>query len=203
VTGYRANPIQGNYIVTTQTNQAETQNDRHTSSRPNPELLAAIDEHRAAAAGHIAYVVPMSELWEDDGHSDENCIVVPLSGATADEYDYGDGHLYAEVRGLHAGTALHCVMMAHGRIALSGPAVHLARAERRGRLLILWIFDDERAFSEYRFSDDLAEDLWVASRVAESHSIPTPGSTTRLRLAEARRVIDVSEYIVVGIQEVC
>ncbi|MGA9917027.1 MAG: hypothetical protein WBR17_31240 [Paraburkholderia sp.] len=186
--------------MTNQTNHAETQGDADASGQPNPELLAAIAEHRAASAKHIAYVVPMSELWEDEADSDEKCIVIPLPGISVDAIDYKDERLYAEVRYCPDGTALECVMMARERIALSGVAVHLTAAEHHGRLYVLWDFDDMWAFSAYRFNDELAEDMWVASRVAESHS--TPG-TPRLQLADSRRVIDISEHIVVGIPATC
>ncbi|MFM0348985.1 hypothetical protein [Paraburkholderia sp. RL17-347-BIC-D] len=181
--------------MTTQTN-AGTQNDADELSRPNLELLAAIAEHRATSAGHIAYVIPMSELWEDAVDSDEKCIVIPLPGISASEIDYKDERLYAEVRYRPDGTALECVMMGRERIALSGVAVHLTAAEHHGRLYVLWSFDDMWAFSDYRFNGELAEDMWVASRVAESHS--TPGSP-RLQLVDSRRVIDISEHIVVEI----
>jgi hypothetical protein len=181
----------------TQTSYEAIRNNTVASSQqPNPELLAAIAEHRVASAGHIAYVVPMSELWEDQAQSDEKCIVVPLPGISANEIDYKDERLSAEVRHCPDGTALECVMMARERIALSGVAVHLTAAEHHGRLHVLWNFDDMWASSEYRFNGELAEDMWVAARVAESHS--TPG-TSRPRLVDARRVIDISEYIVVGI----
>lgn len=182
--------------MTTQTTHAETSNEANALNRPNHELLEAIKEHRAASAGHVAYVVPMSELWEDEADSDENCIVVPLPGISADEIDYKDERLYAEVRHCPDGTALGCVMMARERIALSGVAVHLVAAEHQGRLNVLWNFDDRLTFSAYRFNDELAEDMWVASRVAESHS--TPGNP-RPQLADARRVIDIFEHVVVGI----
>lgn len=138
----------------------------------------------------------MSELWGDAVDSDEKCIVIPLPGISASEIDYKDERLYAEVRYRPDGTALECVMLARERIALSGVAVHLTAAEHRGRLYVLWDFDDMWAFSDYRFNGELAEDIWVASRVAESHS--TPG-TPRLQLADFRRVIDIFEHIVVGI----
>ncbi|SFU25866.1 hypothetical protein [Paraburkholderia aspalathi] len=186
--------------MTTQTNHAGTLNDADELSRPNPDLLAAIAEHRAASAEHIAYVVPMSELWEDVADSNEKCIVIPLPGISAGEIDYNDERLYAEVRYCPDGTALECIMIARERIALSGVAVHLTAAEHHGRLYVLWDFDDMWAFSEYRFNGELAEDMWVASRVAESHS--TPG-TPHLQLADSRRVIDISEHVVVGIPATC
>jgi hypothetical protein len=181
-------------------NQAGTQGDADTLGQPNPELLAAIAGHRAASAKHVAYVVPMSELWEDEADSEEKCIVIPLPGISADAIDYKDERLYAEVRHCPDGTALECVMMARERIALSGVAVHLTAAEHHGRLYVLWDFEDMWAFSAYQFNDELAEDMSVASRVAESHS--TPG-TPRLQLADSRRVIDISEHIVVAIPATC
>jgi hypothetical protein len=177
-------------------NQAETPNDHNALNQPNPELLAAIAEHRAASTKHIAYVVSMSELWEDEANSDEKCIIILLPGISAGEIDYNDERLYAEVRYRPDGTALECVMMARERIALSGVAVHLTAAEHHGRLYVLWDFDDMWAFSDYRFNGELAEDMWVASRVAESHS--TPGNP-HIQMADARRVIDIFEHIVVGI----
>lgn len=145
--GYRANHHKETYILTTQTNYAGRQNDADASSRPNPELLAAIAEHRAASTEHIAYVTPMSELWGDAVDSDEKCIVIPLPGISASEIDYKDERLYAEVRYRPDGTALECVMMARERIALSGVAVHSTAAEHHGRLYVLWDFDDMWVFS--------------------------------------------------------
>jgi hypothetical protein len=182
--------------LTTQTSHAGIQNGVDGLIRPNPELLAAITEHRAASTEHVAYVIPMSELWEDAADSDEKCIVIPFPGILASELDYNDERLHVEVRYRPDGTALECVMMARERIALSGVAVHLTAAEHHERLYVLWDFDDKWIFSNYRFDGELAEDMWVASRVAESHS--TPG-TPRLQLADSRRVIDIFEHIVVGI----
>jgi hypothetical protein len=194
--------IQGKYIVSNQTKLAENQSGRNTLRQPNSELLAAINEHRTTETAHFAYVVPMSELWEGNAGSDEKCIVVPLPGIRAEEIEVADERLFAEVRGLPDGTALECVMMARERIALSGAAVHSTGAEHHGRLLVLWYFDDQLTFSQYRIDDDLTEDMWVASRIAESHSTLKTGRAF-LELADQRRVIDVSAHIVVGIPETC
>lgn len=195
-------PYEENCILRTQSNQPEAHEGNDAPGQPNSELLAAIAEHRSTAVEHIAYVVPMSELWAHELTSNQNCLVVPLRGFRSDNIDVTDENFYACVRARDDRTSLECLMMARGQIALTGAAVRSAGAQTHGLLHVLWSFDNEWVFSKYRFSDGIAEDMWVAASIAQSSSSPTKGPVPHLRLADSRRVIDVSDYVVVGVPEV-
>jgi hypothetical protein len=185
----------------TMQNQEQVRDDVDGPDEFNQELLAAINEHRATAMARTAYVVPLAELWSDFDYGDEMCVVVPLPGVASGDVSYEGEHLYAEVCELPDGTSLHCLMCAAGRVALSGWAVHVARAERTGRLNILWMFDDNDLLREYRFGSDLAEDMWVASRIEDSHSTPKPDGVNESRVDGEPKVIGIYEHIVVQVEE--
>ncbi|MGU7778581.1 hypothetical protein [Burkholderia sp. PU8-34] len=135
----------------------------------NAELLAAIRTHVADSPARTAYVVPLSELWEQPQLTDEKCIVLPLPGTTATEIDLEDKTVSTQVRHRADGTSIECLLLANGRVAVSGPAINIAQSNDFGRILVVWVFNDKPTLSEYRFDAQLHEDLWAASMVAQSY----------------------------------
>ncbi|MGU7785047.1 hypothetical protein [Burkholderia sp. PU8-34] len=133
------------------------------------ELLATIQTHFASNSVRTAYVVPLSELWEQPQLTDEKCIVIPMPGTTATEIDYEDKSVATQVRRRADGTGIECLLLANGRVAVSGPAIDIAQSSTFGRIWVLWVFDDKSTLSEYRFDARLYEDLWATSMVAQSY----------------------------------
>ncbi|WP_207005059.1 hypothetical protein [Trinickia mobilis] len=134
----------------------------------NAELLAAIRKHFTSNSARTAYDVPLSELWEQPQVTDEKCIVIPMPGTTATEIDYEDKGVSTQVRRRADGTSIDCLLLASGRVALPGSAIDIAQSSDFGRILVLWVFNDKLTLSEYRFDEQLYEDLWAASLVAQS-----------------------------------
>jgi hypothetical protein len=182
---------QGHYILVTRKSKAKTQSAIDWQRAVNP-LLADIAQHRAASAGHIAYVVPMEKVWQEETRPDRKCVVVPLPGITSAEIAYDDEVLHSEVRRLPDGSFLQCVMVANERIALSGVAVREARAKQEGWLVILWLFDDKAVFSKHRFDEDLSDEMWCASHVAEEYNAYGPDKNFKPQSADHRGLFYVS-----------
>ncbi|RQS56876.1 hypothetical protein DID96_37035 [Burkholderia sp. Bp8963] len=142
---------------------------RFSETDINTALLAEIQAHFSAADVRAAYVVRLSELYEQPKDTNECGIVIPMPCKTAAEIDCEDRKVSTQVRRRKNGDRVECLLVAGGRVAVWGAAVDRARSHDFGRVSILWVFDDAQKLVEYSIDEQLYEDLWVAQQAAQSH----------------------------------
>jgi hypothetical protein len=85
------------------------------------------------------------------------------------------------------GTALECLMMTDGRVALCAKAVRQALGFRGNWFHVIWLFEDRSAYQKYHISTDLSNDLRMIVRPGYIQSVR--GVDYPLGELDARRLL--------------
>lgn len=147
-------------------------------------LLVAIRTTQTSNPRPAAYLVPLNEILEQPGDAREKCVVIPMPGKSSSDIDYNHDGIYADFHMRPDGTFFDCLMLARGSVALYANIVFNSGATHYDRLYVLWIFDDKLSLSRYRVDDELAEDLWLMSKIAENHNYPPDVCTKSIEFVQ-------------------
>ncbi|WP_156516814.1 hypothetical protein [Paraburkholderia caribensis] len=165
------------------------------------ELLHSINVHmEERGSSSSAYVVPIKRIFILSDDTEERCVVVAIPQTLNKDVDVGHKRIYVDVRTTPDRKYRACVMLANGAVALTEAAVAGAAPLQYGRLMIVWMFADEIAASEYPFLDAANEALQRASCLIDTHAHPELRSAnlhrgTKRTVIEVFDTFDVDGYI--------
>ncbi|WP_156132331.1 hypothetical protein [Paraburkholderia terrae] len=151
-------------------------------------IHAHLEEQGGASA---AYVVPMKRIFIQAGNTEERCVVIVVPRMSRQHVDIDRERIYSEMRIAPDRTHRACLILANGSVALTEAAVSRAGPLVYKRLMVVWMFADAIALSEYRYRDDHQEELNLVSRKADRHGHLERRSISSLHLAAQRTVIEV------------
>lgn len=154
----------------------------------NSDLLASILAAHTTSIGRSAYVVSLNELFQQKVDTDEECAVIPMLGKSASDIDYEYPHLSFECFLRPGGGCFDGLMLARKVVALSGYAVYKTGAENYGRLFVFWIFDDKLNLSEYHFSKEINDQLWLASEEESDEDLRWMNHVENVEFVEHREL---------------
>lgn len=142
------------------------------------DLLDSIQAHMGErGSSSSAYVVPMKSLFIQGGQTEERCVIVAVPHTSSNVVNIGFKRIFSDVRTTPDRKQRACLMLADGSVALSEAAVVGAAPLQYHRLVVVWMFEDEIAISEYPYSDTTNEALRRASRIADTHVHPEQRGT--------------------------
>jgi hypothetical protein len=157
------------------------------------ELLGSIQADTEERGGSSnAYVVPMRKLLICGSDTDERCVVVVGPRASRKDIHIERARVYTDVRITPDRKQRACLMLVDGAVALTETAVVGAAPLQHGPLIVLWMFADEIALSEYAYPAAVNEALQRASRVADvrSHQEQRGGSFPLARRQTVMEMFD-------------
>jgi hypothetical protein len=102
--------------------------------------------------------------------TDERCVVVVGPQTSRKDIRIERARVYTDVRTTPDRKQRACLMLADGAVALTEIAVVGATPLQYGRLIVLWMFADEIAISDYAYPAAVNEALRRASRAADNHA---------------------------------
>lgn len=155
------------------------------------DMLNSIHAHLEEQGGaSAAYVVPIKRILLD-ACTEERCVVIVVPQTSRKRVDLSRERIYSEVRIAPDRTHRACLMLANGAVALTQAAIFSTGPLEYKRLMVVWMFADDIALSEYRYHDDHHKELGLALLEAQSHEQLERRSTRSRHLAAQRTVIEV------------
>jgi hypothetical protein len=119
----------------------------------------------------VFHVVPLSDVSGDSDDEDTDCLVAVLP-VDKRAIQFRSDYLCAEVRVQPDGTHVGCLLLADGKVPVSERVFYEMELGKRDEIHVLWVFSDGHCHMSYRFTDDAAESMAEASRIADALNAP-------------------------------
>jgi hypothetical protein len=135
---------------------------------------AFVDAVRAAAAESgtaLSYVVPLSEIYGEPADDGPKCLVIAVPASSRD-INFRSERVYADVRLMPDGEYDACLNLADGKVALSERVLWQVKLRYDDDLTVLWVFDSAEYLWSHRYTDEMRDDMGMASRIAEALNHP-------------------------------
>jgi hypothetical protein len=117
------------------------------------------------------YFVPLSDVSGDSDDEDTDCLIAALP-VDRRAIIFKSDYLCAEVRVQPDGIHVGCLLLADGKVPVSERVFYAMELGKRDEINVLWIFTDGHCHLSYRFTDDAAESMAQASRIADALNAP-------------------------------
>jgi hypothetical protein len=135
------------------------------------EFIERVQRRAAEPDSPQMFVVPLPELFGLGVDGAEKCVVVMVENLSPRDIPIQSEYFCVDVQVKRNGRSATSLVLADGRVTISGDIIPEVWHEDDGRLVVLWLFKNANAkLCEYFFHDDIHRAFSVARQILKHAS---------------------------------